>query len=183
MLTAEAKLENEQKSVPSCIDIGLEASRKGNFQMARQMFRAAMDQLEGQSGKESQLIELLIHTADTYLNEGLYDSAKQWYEKAMQRHELWQGKNTFQAACLMAKLAEVNVLQAQLGEFQKCFEDTERFYLLAQDTDPNILLGALIDLSWSLCVKGHMDEVRSVNNLIAQIKQLEEENELAAQVA
>lgn len=173
------KLENK---LPSCTEIGLQASKKGDFQLARQMLRKAMEQLEGQAGKQPQLIELTTNIADTYLNEGRYDSAKEWYAQALHRAEISHGAHSLQGACLIARLAEVSVLQSDITEFQKSFETLQRAYLLAgDDVDLSNLLGALIDLSWALCVRGQfVEEVKQVNSLIAQIRQLDEEDRLAA---
>ncbi len=115
------------------------------------------------------------YTADTYLNEGNYASAKQLYEKAL--HCCWQNlrQNTLQAGCLMARLAEIGILQEDINEFQQSFENVERIYLLCQESDVSDLLHALIDLSWAASLQGYIDEIKSVNILIANIKQLEQE--------
>jgi tetratricopeptide (TPR) repeat protein len=175
------KLKLESK-LPSCAEIGLQASKKGDFQLARQMLNTAIEQLEGKAEHQLTLIELTTNIADTYLNEGRYDSAKEFYAKALHRSELLHGAHSLQGACLMARLAEVNVLQSEMNEFQRCFESLQRAYLLAEsDTNVSRLLGALIDLSWALCVRGHfVEEVKHVNTLVAQIRQLDEEDRLAA---
>jgi hypothetical protein len=177
MFTAEP-VHEPSKQVPSFIEIGLKASRKGNFQLARQMLHTAMEQLDGDEDKQPRLIELIVCIADTYLNEGSNDQAKAWYSKAFHRIELSQGANTFQAACLMTKLAEVSVLQDDMTEFQKCFENAQRAYLFSEETDTASLLGSLTDLSWALCVKQHLAEAQAVNSLISQIKELKEEDRL-----
>jgi tetratricopeptide (TPR) repeat protein len=189
-MTAESALKpmtgtslEVKRLAPSCIEIGLQASRKGNFQLARQMLHTAMEQLEGQEDKKPRLIELIINIADTYFNEGSYDQAKAWYGKALQSSELWQGTNTIQSACLIARLAELSVLQADMSEFEKCFENVQRTFLLSQESNVSALLGALIDLSWALCVQGRLAEVQPVNSLIAHIKQLEEEDRLGLAIS
>ena len=167
----------ESMSIPSSMDIGLEASRKGNFQMARKMFRAAIEQLEGQPDKQPRQVELITNIADSYLNEGTHDSAKTWYNKALEKLE---PKNTLQAACLYGRLAEVNALMSEMGDFQKNFEHVQRIYLLCEETEISILLNSLMDLSWVLCIQGHLEEVKQVNNLINQIKLIDEEDRIVA---
>ncbi len=156
--TIKATLEKPKVAmkVPSCIEIGLQASKKGDFTRARQMFRIAMDQLPETKEKPAQLINLIIHTADTYMNEWRYDMAKQWYEKALHRSELLPVRKILQSGCLMTRLAEVNVLQKNMPEFKKCFEIVQRIYLLSKEADTSMLLNGLIDLSWVLCVQGHL---------------------------
>ncbi len=166
--------------VPSCIEIGLQASKKGDFQKARQMFRAAIKQLEECANRPAQLVTLIVNIADTYINEGRYDLAKQWYTKALQNSELLPKHNVLQYACLMIRLAQLNVLQEDMAEFKKCFEIVERVYLLSQEADTSILLDSLIDLSWVLCVQKHLNEAQIVNSLIHQIKKLENEEKLMA---
>jgi len=186
MSTAEPIVEQvNELRVPSCIEIGLEASKRRNFGMARQMLRAAMENLGGIEDKTAHLIELMIHVADTYVNEGRYDQAKAWYTQALDRSQLSFGKNTLQTALLMAKLAEISVLQNDMSEFSACFENLMRAYLLSQETEPDssTLLNALIDLSWSLSVQGHLNEAKPVNSLITQIKQMDEEDRLGTAVA
>src|ERR1700677_3837814 len=120
-MSTESILKQKDIQTPpsvSCIDIGLQASKKGDFQLARQMLHAACEQLEGQDDKQPRLVELIIDIADTYINEGNYDLAKSWYQKALHRSELLYGTNTLQSACLMAKLAQVHVLQKDLTEFK-----------------------------------------------------------------
>ncbi len=182
-MTADPQLKVKlETKLPSCTEIGLQASKKGDFQLARQMLRTAIEQLEGKPGQQNELIELTTSIADTYLNEGRYDSANEWYAKALHRSESLHGSHSLQGACLLARLAEVGVLQVEMTEFQKSFDSLQRAYLLAEDdADISKFLGALIDLSWALCVRGHfVEEVKHVNNLISQIKQLGEEEKLAA---
>jgi tetratricopeptide (TPR) repeat protein len=182
-MTAAPQLKMKLESkLPSCTEIGLQASKKGDFQMARQMLRKAIEQLEGLHDKQSQLIDLTTNIADTYLNEGRYDSAKEWYAKALHRAETLHGAHSLQGACLLARLAEVSVLQSDMTDFQKSFDSAQRAYLLADESsDVSNLLAALIDLSWALCVRGQfIEEVRHVNCLIAQIRQIDEEDRLAA---
>lgn len=175
MNTQTTLQSKEMQSVPSCIEIGLQAGKKGDFQLARQMLHTAMEQLEGHEDKQSRLIELITDIADTYLCEGSYDLAKNWYMKALHRCELLQGTNTLQAACLMARLAQVCALQSKMTEFQKYLDNVLRAYLLTPEEDISILLNPLIDLSWALCIRKCVAEVQPINDLIALIKQLEEE--------
>jgi hypothetical protein len=147
------------------------------------MLRTACEQLEeaGETTNPSlRLIELTTCIADSYLNEGRYDSAKVWYTKALNYSELKDGKNSLPVASLLTRLAEVSVLQSDLSEFKKYFEDTERAYLLAKEPNTTAMLAALIDLSWALCLQNHLAEAQLVNKLIAQIKQIEEEKKIAA---
>jgi len=76
---------------------------------------------------------------------------------------------------LMSRLAEVNVLQSRMPGFQNHFEELQRVYLLCEEIDLSPLLRALVDLTWVLCLQGHTTEVRAVNSLIEQLKQLAEE--------
>ncbi len=166
--------------VPSCIEIGLQASKKGDFQKARQMFRAAIKQLEDDPNKQAGIMSLIVNIADTYINEGRYDLAKQWYTKALQNSELLPEHNILQFACLMIRLAQINVLQEDMSEYKKSFETVERVYLLSQEADTSVLLDSLIDLSWVLCMQRHLNEAQVVNDLINQIKRLEDEEKLIA---
>jgi hypothetical protein len=113
--------------------------------------------------------------ADTYLREGNYAIAKKWYMKALHRCQVLQGPNNLQAACLMARLSQVYALQSNMTEFEKYLDNLIRIYLLTIDELLSDLLNPLVDLSWTLCVNRRLAEVRRVNHLIAQIKQLEEE--------
>ncbi len=164
-----------KNGIPSCLDIGLRAGQKGDFDTARRMMRTAMEQLNRHQDQLPRMILLTTYIADTYMNEGRYDSAKECYRKALQRAQGLHGINCLQAGCLMAKLAELCVLQAEISEFQRYFEQIMRVYLLSEEADSSVLLSALIDLSWALCLHGYIVEVREVNNLIAQIETLEKE--------
>ena len=168
------------KQIPSCVEIGLEASARGDYQLARQMLHTAMEQLDGCEDKQIRLVELISNIADTYLHEGNFDSAKNWYMRALIRCELSQGANTLRAGCLMARLAQVNALQSDLAEFKKQLDNLMHTFLLAPEESISLLLDPLVDLSWALCVKGCVPEVQSVNGLISHIKQLEEEDRLAS---
>ncbi len=175
----DMELQDIQSTAPiSSIEIGIQASKKGNFQLARQMLHSALEQLDNHDDKQPRLVELITFIADTYLNEGNYDLAKQWYMKALKRCEILQGMNTLPAACLMAKLAQLHVLQSNMSEFKKYFESVQHIYLLTLEENISVLLDPLTDLSWALCIKKHIEEVQPVNKLIVQIKQLEEENKL-----
>lgn len=164
-----------ESAVPSSIDIGLSACKKGNFELARQMLHHSIKELGEGADKEPRLVELITNIADTYLSEGKFESAWNFYMKAFQRLEMSQSLNSLPAAALMSRLAEISVLQDQMGEFAKQFDRLQRAYLTATETDASQLLTCLIDLSWSLCVKGQTVNASSVNKLIAQIKQLEKE--------
>ena len=144
------------------------------------MLQTAIEQLEESEDedKESRLTELVTYIADTYINEGSYSSAKDWYTRAFHRCEIFGGANTLQAACLITRFAEIGVLESDMKEFQKNFENLQRVYLLTEEGDFSALLGVLIDLSWVLCVQGQHREVQLVNRLISQIKQLQEEQRL-----
>ena len=142
--------------LPSCIEMGLQASKKGDFARARQMFRAAIKLLENRENNQTSLIALIVNIADTYLNEGRYETAKHWYTRAIQRSESLARKNILPFACLLTRLAQINVLQNNMPDFQKTFEDVQRVYLLSQEGNSAILLDSLIDLSWVLCVQGHL---------------------------
>lgn len=183
MATEPAVTVNETRRIPSCREIGLQAGKKGDFQLARQMLQNAIAEMEGQDGKQAQMIELTINMADTYLNEGQYGPAKTWYTKALDRLILSQGANTVAVASLMGRCAEISVLQADMNEFQKCFDSLQRAYLLTAETEMSGLLNSLIDLSWALCIKGEIAAVQAVNDLINQIKQLEKETAMSASVA
>ncbi len=174
-------LHKEPTVVPSSIDIALQASHKGNFPLARQMMLRAMRELDGQVDKPARLIELITKIADTYVTEGKYDSARAWYTKALHRLEVWQGSNSLAVACVMVRLAQVCVWQFNMTEFQEYFDQVERAYLLSQDMDVSVFLDALIELSWALCIHECVNEVQLVNNLIAEIKQLEAESKPAAE--
>jgi tetratricopeptide (TPR) repeat protein len=169
--------------VPSCLEIGLQASKKGDFTTARQMLRSAIEQLVAEGAKQPGLIELTTNIADTYFKEGRHDSAKIWYAKALRNCEFFYGTHTLHTACLQARLAEISVLQSDLGEFHRYFDHLQSAYLRSGETDVSALLEALIDLSWSLCLQGHLPEVQTVNALISQIKRLEEEDRLGMEVA
>jgi len=171
-----------QSAPTSCADIGLRASEKGDFHFARQMLHVAIEQLHGQD-KQSRLIELIADIADTYLHEENYDMAEIWYKKALNRLELSQQAETLQAACLMARLAQVHALTPRKSELTKYLDNLLRIYLLDSEANISILLGPLVDLSWTLCVSGFIAEVHTVNDLIAQVKQLSEEEKFAQIVA
>ena len=162
-------------AIPSCLDIGLKANRMGDFQTARHMLQTTLAQLEGDAAQEAQIIELTTYIADTYMNESNYDLANDWYVRALHRSQNFRGTNTLESACLMSRLAEVNVLQSRMPGFQNHFEELQRVYLLCEEIDLSPLLRALVDLTWVLCLQGHTTEVRAVNSLIEQLKQLAEE--------
>jgi tetratricopeptide (TPR) repeat protein len=160
----------------SCLELGLRAGKKGDFQFARQMLHSACEELLGCDDQHPRLIELMADIADTYLAEENYDLAERWYQKALHRSELLRGANALQTVCLMVKLAEVNVLQEEFAEFQKYMDGIQRAYFLTLEESVSILLFPLTDLSWALCIKGRIAEVKVVNSLIAQIRQLDEED-------
>jgi tetratricopeptide (TPR) repeat protein len=172
--------------VPSCAEVGLRACKSGNYQFARQMLQTAMSQLEGEDEdveKSSRLIELTTDMADTYLIEGNFDLAKGWYLKALSHCELLQQANTWRSAGLMARLAEVHALNKDMSESQKYMDKLMHAYLLALDDNISSFLNPLIDLSWCLCVTGHVAEAQPVNDLIAQIRSLEHEDRLSISAA
>jgi hypothetical protein len=172
--------------VPSCADIGFRAYKAGNFQLARQMLHTAMCQSDRQdSGEErhSRLVELMTHMADTYLIQGNYDAAKNWYLKAHSRSELFPAPNTWQAAGLMARLTQVHVLLEDTNEFEECLDKLMHTYLLGLDGNISNLLNPLVDLSWTLSVTGHAVKAQPINDLIAQIKLLEHEDRFSTPAA
>ena len=164
-------------------DMESQAIKKGDFQLARQILHSACEQLEGENDKQAHLIELMSHIADTYVNEANYELAKSWYQKALMRSESLHGTHALSSICLMSKLAQVNVLQRNMDDFHKYLNNLQLAYLLTTGENTSTLLDPLGDLSWALCVKGYIAEVKSVNSLIAQIKQLEEEYKLESGVA
>jgi hypothetical protein len=181
--TNQTAQSNAIAKVPSCIEIGLQASKKGNFQFARQMLQTAMEQVEVQDEPQPRLIDLMTDVADTFLSEGKFDMAKEWYSKALHRCELLQGENSLSGARLLTRLAEISVLQGELEDFRAYFDNVQRAYLLCEETNISTLLGSLIDLSWALCIRENLSEIQAVNSFIAQIKQLEEEEKLGLAVA
>jgi hypothetical protein len=70
-----------------------------------------------------------------------------------------------------------------MSEFHRFFDHLQSAYLRSEETNVSKLLGALIDLSWSLCLQGQLTEVQTVNSLIGQIKRLEEEERFGIEVA
>lgn len=176
MLSNNLAQSHEQAKVPSCIEIGLQANKKGNLQFALQMLHTAIEQLDP-DGSQLRLVELISDVADTYFLQGKYEAAKEWYTKGLQRLMV-HGEHTVSAIKVLIRLAEVNALQEDLNEFHIQFENVQRAYLLCAETDLSSLLTPLIDLSWALCIQGNKAEVQAVNNMISQIKQLEEERRL-----
>ncbi len=171
---AGIELRRVAVQIPSCIEIGLHASKKGDFIVARQMFRTAIKHLTNNQESQSRLISLITNIADTYLNERRYDLAKQWYAKALKRNEFLPNKNNLQCASIIARMTAINVLQCDMKEFKKDFETVQRMYLLSVEADVSLLLNSLIDLSWALCLQRLTDEARTVNQLISQIKKLDD---------
>jgi len=168
---SEREFKSKQSDrIPSCIEIGLQAGERGDFRTARQMFRAAVRHLAGTQDRRPRLIEIAIQTAHTYFHEACYDQAHAWYSKALHLSRALHGPNTLQAACLMSRLAEINVMQSSVHDFHNTFTNMERAYLLAKENDSGAFLLSLIDLSWALCVHGHTRQARTVNNFIAQIQ-------------
>ena len=122
----EEKKNNYEKkysldSLPSLTEMGLTASKKGNFNIARRLLNTAMQQLREQSDKQSELIDLMVNIGDTYFNEGSADLAKLWYGKALDNCQHWQNKNNSQLAIILCKLAELHVLTDEIEEGNKCF--------------------------------------------------------------
>ncbi len=163
-----------QSKIPSRTEIGLEASRKGDFPTARLMFRKSINRLKALPEvdtieNQARIIQLLTHMGDSYVSEGRYDLAGRWYEKAWgicgskQEHSLL-------LTCLMAKLANVHILASDIKGFERYFEKLQSTYLLAQETDTSVLLPALIDLSSSLSANDHLAETQATNDLINQVK-------------
>jgi len=181
--SSNLELTAEHDEIPSCIEIGLRASKKGNFEVARQMLRTAIEQFEGHEAELPQLIELITNIADMYLNGGTYASAKEWYAKALHHSELLYGGNSLNVACLTARLAEVSALESNIEDFHKFFQRAQRVYLNLEESKLSALLGVLIDLSWVLCMQGRVVEVKPVNEMIEQIKRMEEEDRLGILVA
>ena len=193
----DEELTNRAKqALPNCIEIGIRASKRGDFSTARQMLRSAIDQIENDlrksaasdthkdidtdnkrsnTGKIDRLLELMTSIADTYLNESDYGQAKNLYEKTAERCVAEIGIASSQFACLMVRLAEVGILQSRLNDFQTYLQKAQQTYLLTKELNTASLLNALTDLSWALCVKGYLIEVVPVNNLIMQIKQVDKE--------
>lgn len=172
------ELMQDIAKVPSSIDIGLQASKKGNFQLAKQMLHNAIEQFDGQEDKQGRLIELIVSIADTHLNEGSYDQAKEWYQKALHRLENEHAINSLPAAAIMARLAELGVLQRDMKEFQMHFDTLQRSYLLAPEVELSGLINSLVDLSWVLCSQKCVAETQAINSLIAQMKLIEEEDKI-----
>lgn len=162
--------------IPSCADLGLRASQQGDFQTARQMMRAALEQLTKFKDEPVQIrsVELITCIADMHLHEGRYESAKLWYSKALYRAQSLSGAYCLHAH-LLCRLAELSVLQAEMSDFRRYFDNLVRLYLLSQEADVSVLLSALIELSWVLCVNQQSFEAKAVNNLISQINTIERE--------
>jgi hypothetical protein len=75
------------------------------------------------------------------------------------------------------------VLISDMSEFQTYFDKLMHAYLLAVGDNISSLLNPLIDLSWSLCVTGHMVEAQPINDLISQIRLLEQEDRYSTSAA
>lgn len=174
----------DARNVPSCVEVGLQASRKGNFQFARQMLQSAIDQIDDQQpGMQEGLLELIIDVADAYMREGRFESAREWYAKGLSRSQATIGCGSQFAIKLIARLAEISVLQEDTSGFNDHFESLQRAYLLCADANLSMVLNALIDLSWALCIRGNMPAVQTVNTMISHVKQLEEEERLGVVAA
>lgn len=166
-------------NVPTSVEVGLQASRKGNFQFARQMLQRAIDQIDdNEPGMQEGLLELIADVADAYMRDGKFESARDWYSKGLRRAEATSGAGSQFALKLIARLAEISVLQEDTSGFNDHFESLQRAYLLCADANLSMVLNALIDLSWALCIRGNMPAVQTVNTMISHVKQLEEEERL-----
>lgn len=156
--------------IPLCIQMGLQAAEKGDFETARKMFRSAIKQSIKFGNSSTILAKLAIYIATTYFNEARYGEAETWYQRALHIVEHLYGKTTMQGACLLIKLAELNVLQSKLSNYEKLFERAQHIYISTDETDTNTFLNWLVDLSWTLCVARQASEVRYVNDLVHQIQ-------------
>lgn len=169
--------------VPTCMELGLRANHKGHYQSARQMLRTAIQQLHQEDEKDPRITDLIITIADSYLKEGDHEKAKTWYCSALRRLDTLMDADTFQTAYTLSRLAEVCVLQSDMVEFSACIDQLQRAYLLSSETDASDLFGALIDLSWTLCLTERVAFLQPVNEMLQQIKQIEEEERLNVLVA
>jgi hypothetical protein len=161
---------NPTAEIPECERIGILASRRGNFSLARQMFKLVIRQMEGEGERQGELIKLTMDIAETYEREGSFRPAKDWYNKAFLLWERLPERDYLHGACIMAKLSLLSVLDKDLNSFQSNFDRLERAYLLSTEERVAPLLSILIDLSWALCLHGHTHESHLVNGLINQIQ-------------
>lgn len=142
------------------------------------MLQTAMVKMADNEEAQGRLIELIVSVADTYLNEGRHDLAKEWYAKALQHAERHFGQHSMKVANITIRLAETSILQADMKEYERHFDYVQRIYLLCEDENISSMLGGLIDLSWAICVQGRTAEIRPVNELIEQIKQISAEDKI-----
>jgi len=170
----------EKHSLPSCIEIGLEASKRGDYKLARQMFRTSMHHVDEQDDNQIRAIELTTYIAETHLKEGNYELAEGWYLKALQLSDFDQRKSSLQSVFILAKLAKLQILNSNMTEFEKYMEQMERAYLLLDQKDLSGLLHVLMDTSWSLCQTGRLEYLRPINEIITQIMTMNEEDEARA---
>lgn len=90
------------------------------------------------------------------------------------------GYYTFTVLSQIIKLAQVYVAKSRFQEFENAFNEVERIYMcLHNEPDSSLLLDSLISLSWKLCTNGRGTEARRVNDLVAQIKRIDQESAAA----
>jgi tetratricopeptide (TPR) repeat protein len=131
-------------------------------------------ELAVESDQDLGLIKLIAKIAHSYFQKGYYEKSRRYYLRALNKcYSSETFKNSFLAASLLLRIAESSTMRSIYYDFEQCIEQVKQIYLLAKDKDTSLLLNSLIDLSWALCLKGRLDEVRSVNNFINQIKATE----------
>ncbi len=87
------------------------------------------------------------------------------------------GYYTFTVLIQIIKLAQVYAAKSRFEDFENAFHEAERIYLcLHNEPESSTFLDLLISLNWKLCTIGRGSEAHRVNNLIAQIKMLDQES-------
>lgn len=91
------------------------------------------------------------------------------------------GYYTFAVLCQIIRLANLYASKSRFEEFENALNEAERIYMcLSHEPDCGLLLDLLIGLNWKLCTIGRGKEARRVNNLVAQIKMLDQESASAS---
>lgn len=157
--------------MPALIAMGERAREQCDFTGARKYFRAAMRKSTSSPNGKSYVVRIAIGLATTYFDEIAYDPAEAWYKRALNLSVLLNGEYTMQAACLLVKLAELNTLKGKFDEVQELSKRAQHAYLLCDNTNIDVFLNCLVDLSWALCVTNRASNARDVNNFIAQVKE------------
>ena len=97
-------------------EIGYKACEQGHYEVADQMFLAAIKEAQAAGEKDLRLGATLINIAATYIERRLYRKAESLYKQALALYNYVLGPNNWHCSMVLVNLAELCCLQGKFGQ-------------------------------------------------------------------